>query len=269
MRAQRGRAHISGAEGIFEEKDVGPALLAYIGRAMRHSKGKPDALRLGVELVQSQPLIIRALPVWTLRTRGPADARRKAARLLSSSGVSGKAAGKAFRILANGGMRGAALLDRAEGKRFEPDKKRGVRASMLGISKGAMRSLGLALSQKNMDHPRVKDALVLASKVAAAPGIAAELCISDDPDYTTGYVASPAFGYIRLPRIKKKGSPEGGRAFFLGDAAAAGDLISYLEETPVIVGKISPVGDIITLHGFFQAHDHRKPRGKKILRKKD
>ena len=271
MRAGRGREHISGAEGIFGEKETGAAVLAYTERAMRHSKGRPDTLRLTVELVQKEPVLITALPVRTLRTKGPSDAKQKAARLLSLAGVSGKAAGKAFRILSAGGMRGAALLDRANGKRFDPDRKRGVRASMLGISKGTLRRLGMALSKKNIDHPRVKEALVLASKVGSAPGISAELCISDDPDYTTGYVASPSLGYIRLPRIKKKGSPEGGRVFFtsLRDSASTGDLISYLEKTPVIVGKISHIGDIITLHGLLKAHDHCKPRGEKILRKKD
>ena len=273
MRAERERAHISGAEGIFKEEETGAAIRAYIDRAMRHSKGRPDRIHLTAELLQKEPMLISSLPVCTLRTDGPADSKRKAARLLAHVGISAEAAGKAFRILSKGGMRGAALLDGASGKRFDPDQKqkRGVRASMLGISNEAMRTLKAALSKQKISHYRVEEALVLASKVASAPGekIAAELCISDDPDYTTGYVASPALGYIRLPRIKKRGSPEGGRVFFLsGGASSAKALISYLEETPVIIGKISHVGDIISLHGLF-ACDHRKPSGKKVLRKKD
>ena len=269
MRAERGRAHISGAEGIFEENDIGRTVLAYVGRALRHSKGAPDTLKLKVELIRRPPAFISALPVFTLKTRGPADARKKAAGLLARAGVSGRAVKKAFGILSTGGMRGAALIDSEGGGRLEPDKTRGVRASMLGISKGAMRRLTAALSQKNLDHPRVKDALVLASKVAAGPGIAAELCISDDPDYTTGYVAIPSLGYIRLPHIKKRGGLEGGRVFFMTKAVAAAHLIRYLEETPVMVGKISEIGDIITLHGLEAPHNHHKPGGKKILHKKD
>ncbi len=269
MRAERGHAHISGAEGIFGENDIGETVLAYVARALHHSKGAPDTLELKVELLPRPPALISALPVCTLKTTCPADAKRKAALLLARAGVSERAIGKAFRILSAGRMRGAALLDAAGGERLEPDRKRGVRASMLGISRGAMKSLEAALSEKKLDHPRVKDALVLASKVASADGIAAELCISDDPDYTTGYVAAPALGYVRLPRIKKKGSLEGGRAFFTTKASAASRLARYLEETPVLVGKISEIGDIITLHGLQARHNHRKPGGKKILGKKD
>ena len=35
-------------------------------------------------------------------------------------------------------------------------------------------------------------------------GVVAELCWSDDPDYTTGYVAGKNIGYVRIKPIYKQ-----------------------------------------------------------------
>jgi 6-carboxyhexanoate--CoA ligase len=67
--------------------------------------------------------------------------------------------------------------------------------------------------------------------------VLAELCISDDPNYTTGYVASRRFGYVRIPCIKRKGSPCGGRVFFIQEEADVKKIVEYLERTPVVMGS--------------------------------
>jgi 6-carboxyhexanoate--CoA ligase len=80
--------------------------------------------------------------------------------------------------------------------------------------------------------------------VLHAPGIVAELCWSDDPDYVTGYVADPTHGYQRISRMKAAGDGYGGRALFVRpevwDAAA---FVGYLEQHPVLFdapGAIMP-----------------------------
>ena len=54
----------------------------------------------------------------------------------------------------------------------------------------------------------------MASKVASAVGVVAELCWSDDPEYVSFYVASAKYGYKRIPVLKEYGNPIGGRVFF-------------------------------------------------------
>ena len=76
----------------------------------------------------------------------------------------------------------------------------------------------------------MKEALVLASKAASWPDVIAEACISDDPDYTTGYIASKEFGYLRIPNIKREKKMHGGRVFFIREAADIAGLIVYLEK---------------------------------------
>jgi 6-carboxyhexanoate--CoA ligase len=86
----------------------------------------------------------------------------------------------------------------------------------------------------------VREALTLASKVLSSRRIIAELCVSDDPDYTTGYIASRKFGYVRIPNIKSAGSKEGGRAFFVKEGAGIKEISNYLERVPVMIMEIAP-----------------------------
>ena len=66
--------------------------------------------------------------------------------------------------------------------------------------------------------------------------ILGELCISDDPDYVTGYFASKELGYVRITKLKEPGSPNGGRIFlFRGSEEEARACIRYLEREKVLV----------------------------------
>ena len=96
------------------------------------------------------------------------------------------------------------------------------------------RILNGRLQQLGLTDSHVREALVLAAKVAAAPEVVAELCWSDDPEYTAGYVASKA-GYFRFPRLKEYGDPVGGRIFFVRPDCDLPLLIDYLERQPVLV----------------------------------
>ena len=146
-----------------------------------------------------------------------------------------------------GTMRGAALVTAKHGSRLEPDTKRGVRASRLGIDPAVLKVLSRRLHKFRIDTEVVKEALVLASKVNSCTHVRAELCVSDDPDYTTGYVASRHFGYLRIPHIKHRGSRSGGRAFFVNEKAQVKKIITYLEQMPVLVTKGAPCRGIISV----------------------
>lgn len=72
--------------------------------------------------------------------------------------------------------------------------------------------------------------------MANAPGIVAELCISDDPDYVTGYVGSLELGYVRIMKLKEMGDPNGGRIFlFDSSKASAEECIDFLQKKKVLV----------------------------------
>ncbi len=127
-------------------------------------------------------------------------------------------------------MRGAMLLDADSLQRLEPEPERGVRATYMD----AQNLPGALAAKRGKNH--FNEALVLATKVAHHPNIVAELCISDDPDYVTGYIAAKEIGYVRITTLKPLGSSDGGRVFlFRGNQAELADCIDYLQHQKVLV----------------------------------
>jgi len=232
--------HISGAEGIFERSSASAAIEGYIHRAMSHPRGRPDRIEITLEAISERPKNIRSLPIRTVACGSTQVAQRHIKKILASAGVTYSAIDKALKVVyGERTMRGASLICAGSGRRIEPDRERGVRASRLGISRSAGDALTRKLRRERINSETVREAVVLASKVASCEQVIAELCVSDDPDYTTGYVSSGRFGYVRIPHIKRKGDRRGGRVFFMRDDADLNKAISFLEKMPVLVDKVS------------------------------
>jgi 6-carboxyhexanoate--CoA ligase len=193
---------------------------------------------------------LTALDVLTVDTPDVTTGRSTAARILQSLGVSNEAAMSALKHLSGGAgpeertMRGAIIMDAQNGNRLEPDQERGVRASRFDWTNEALDELTVKLKAIGLMHYRTREALALATKVAHAPGIVAELCWSDDPEYTAGYVASRGIGYVRFPMLKSQGNPNGGRVFFVNHKNLdMTTLIHYLQNEAVLItesGKCLP-----------------------------
>lgn len=229
MRSNAEGTHISGAERIVEEHEVPDVCAAMSKRALAHSKGQPDAIFVTVTVIDRVVEHIPALPITEARCANPSDARDTVINALAPLTPH---AATAWNLLTSvRDMRGAILFHAATGARLEPDHARGVRVTSMDAATATGEH-----PEAHSGKTRVTDALVLASKVAHHPAVLAEVCISDDPDYTTGYVASKKLGYLRVPNIKPDGSPVGGRLFVV-DTDEPADLITYLEHTPVLVGE--------------------------------
>jgi 6-carboxyhexanoate--CoA ligase len=245
--SSRHEVHISGAEGMFRKSDIHKTVKRYIERALNHPRGKADKIIITIEDIKQKPHKIQTLPLATVRCDSPAEGKKIATLLLESLCISKRSIDKAFQLIRKGGMRGAALITATSGNRLEPDMKRGVRVSRLGIDTAVLKVLLRRLKQLGINTGIVKEALILASKVISSKQVIAELCVSDDPDYTTGYVASKQYGYLRIPHIKPRGSRGGGRAFFVYERGQVEEIITYLEQMPVLVTKSAPCRGIISI----------------------
>jgi 6-carboxyhexanoate--CoA ligase len=249
MRASLRSRHVSGAERITAARAVNDAVQQMLERA-RGRREPPDEIVITVERIDDATLrTLRALDVTAVRGGDVASCRGMAARALAAAGVSSFAAAAAMAALeagpapAGGNMRGAIIMDALTAERLEPDPERGIRASRFDWSDAASAKAREMLSRRGLAHFRTREALALATKAASAPSMAAELCWSDDPEYTAGYVASRMFGYLRFPLMKEPGCGAGGRVFFVRRRDF--DLPSfrtYLQQTPVI---IDDMGDVI------------------------
>lgn len=226
---QKREQHISGAERIVSREAVEAVCSAMARRALTHSKGDPDFINIKIEKVCEKDIqILKALPVTRVDVNSWQQGLDKAFELIDEAAELKDFRKKLPELLRETfPMRGAMLYDIATGERLEPDHERGVRATYMD----ALRSSDVD-SQKN----HFNEAIVLATKVANAPGMVAELCISDDPEYVTGYVASRELGYVRIMKMKEMGDENGGRIFlFDSRKAKAEECIEYLQKKKVLV----------------------------------
>ena len=260
MRANRCGRHFAGAERIVPLTELGQVTSELLSRAVSGADTVADDVYCHVERIDPETLSYANLPdVSTWQASDYHEGRALARELLSRAGVDPDVASRAVRLLAEGAgpggtvMRGAVIMDAATGERLESDPSRGVRVSRMDVAVACRRDFEAKLMRCGLGHRRVLEALVLAGKVIGAPGIVAELCWSDDPEYTTGYVADPTHGYQRISPLKSTGDPRGGRIFFVtpGTVSVA-ELKNYLERHPVLfdsLGEISPAASREPGHG--------------------
>lgn len=226
MRASRKERHISGAERILAESGLAAGIQAMLTRALEHANGEPDFINFKAEALDKEEILhLDALPVRSVQTHSVRESLAYMSTLLRSLGI--VRAQEITELLPRlRGMRGAVLLHADTLERLEKDPERGVRVT-------CMDSVSPPCPERK-NH--FAEALTLAAKTVHAPGILAELCISDDPDYVTGYLASKQTGYVRITPLKEKGNPAGGRIFlFRGNAGEADRCTAFLEKQPVLV----------------------------------
>lgn len=225
---EKGGHHISGAERIVKLEEVGAIAQSLADRALHHSKGRADFINITVDLIPPEKITyIDCLKVEEHKTSSISESHQLATELLQGPHISEVAVLKAIFLLKSldKSMRGAMLVDAITGERLDTGD-RGVRVSHMDSFDS--HALG--------DNEHMREALVLASKVQSADGIVGELCWSDDPDYTVGYVACNGV-YHRLPNMKEFGSDIGGRVFFVRSDIDSESVIEYLERTPVLVQR--------------------------------
>ena len=241
MRSSKGELHISGAERIVPGEQVEEVVLSLLRRARNHPRGNPDFISIKVEELKEEPLYLRALPVFEVKPLwSPVKVLEK---LFSLSQVPVDMGLEFYRLLlkgispSGGVMRGAAVVEVPSGRRLEPDRERGIRVSYIDITGEAEEELRRLSGEKFTEN--FKEALTLSTKVLNHSSILAELCVSDDPDYTTGYLSISKKGYFRIFNIKERGVPYGGRVFFVKSGTEVKELRKYLEKKPVIVFSVS------------------------------
>jgi len=251
--------HVSGAERIAEAGEINAIMRQLLTRALSRNPA-PDEIVMHCDAVAPEKLkLITALDVITLDCPDVQSGRNTAARVLECAGVCRTVAESALAILAAGAsssgrvMRGAVLMDVGNGRRLEQDQERGVRASRFDWSADVSSEIDRKLAAVELGHYRTREALALATKVVHGPGVVAELCWSDDPAYTAGYVASRTTGYVRFPYIKKIGDSLGGRIIFINDARKnLVQCMHYLQFDPVLIVQSGYCHAIMTPEEYFK-----------------
>jgi len=257
MRASESGAHISGAERIVPASAAPRTAAALVTRALTHSKGTPDFINVKLER-PSSVIRLKSLPVATHVARTPEEGMAIAAELLSKDGIA-RVAEIMAKFADTYALRGAMLLDADTLERLDPDPERGVRATCMDDADSTLKGVP---SAKN----HFAEAIVLATKVQNAPGVIAEICVSDDPDYTTGYVATRSLGYHRITNIKERGSPLGGRIFlYRGPHSNVPETIRFLERQAVLVEDVPTIPADAAMDRFASIAEEQSVRAERGL----
>ncbi|RUM41707.1 MAG: 6-carboxyhexanoate--CoA ligase [Desulfurobacterium sp.] len=241
MRSSKEEFHISGAERIVSENEIESIVVQLINRAFNHSRGRADFINLKIEELKEFPFFKPLLPVFELT--GYKCVKSLLEKLFSLSEIPVDLGIKTYERLLSGPapdgktMRGAMIVEVPSRKRLEPDKYRGVRASYLDVDRETGELLKKSVREGYTEN--FKEALVLSTKILSFEGVLGELCVSDDPDYTTGYLSLKGKGYFRIKNIKPQGLSRGGRAIFVEPEVKISELIHYLEKVPFIAKGFS------------------------------
>lgn len=230
-----GGFHISGGETLVAKRSLEAAVQELLQKALLHSRGDADFIQLVMERIAPHEILrVPPLPVITATAEHVHDGRLYAMRYLQTLCISEQAARKGIELLASQtNLRGAAIMSASSGERLDAGLQ-GVRATRMGWTEDGYKQWA---SRHTIASPRITEALALATKVAHAPFVLAELCWSDDPEYVTGYISSLKEGYVRIPHLKEKGDFSGGRVFYVSDDVQLEELTSYLEKTPILIDK--------------------------------
>jgi 6-carboxyhexanoate--CoA ligase len=231
MRATLDGKHVSGQERIVKKDELQKTILELHTRP----KGEWDFQTIKVERLKNPPEVIeKSLPVKDYKFSCIPLAVNFAATLLENEHKIPRSKVKQlFAKLSSGfkngeNLPGAVLVDVESGEVLAE----GIRTILFDWkNREAVRSL---LLEKGFTE-RTLDALALATKNVYC-GVEAEICISDDPDYTTGYIASPKLGYIRISPLKERGNPYGGRIYFVKKSNLQ-KVIECLRQKAVLIEK--------------------------------
>ncbi len=239
MRASRNDTHLSGAERIVKEKEIKKVLDQLYKRGF---KKNPDNLTIKIEEIKKEiKFIQKTLKIENLKFKNQKTANEKAIDLISNhTGIKRDIVKFYIDLIHNGAspdrenMRGAMIVN-TDGERIEFDKYRGIRTVLVDYEN---REKAVEKFLKNGYTERTADALALTTKNLNYPDMIAEYCISDEADYTTGYVSIGNIYYRFIP-LKEKGNKKGGRIYFVKNSISLKDFYDYLQKEPVLIKDVN------------------------------
>ncbi|NPA54664.1 MAG: 6-carboxyhexanoate--CoA ligase [Aquificae bacterium] len=235
IRASKEGKHLSGAERIVKEELLNITIDELYSRVKRK---KPDFISLKIKKLKKKPSVIPfSLEIKNLFFNSYIEANKEAIKILTDiTGIKEKKLKNLIQLLHTGAspnrenMRGAMIVNQ-DGERIEIDKFRGIRTTDVDFED---RKKMLEFLHKKGYTERTLDALALTTKNMLYPDIIAEYCISDEPDYTTGYISTKNF-YYRFSPLKEAGNSKGGRIYFVKNDVNLEKLYDFLQHRPILI----------------------------------
>ena len=237
-RSSKKNIHISGAERIIKPSQLEKAILEILNKVNRENA---DYISIKIEKLKTEPIILnKSLCIEERKFNNFKEANNFAINYLHKiTGIKKEKLSFLIKLIHSGAspentnMRGAMIVNQ-KGERLELDRYRGIRTTTVDF----VNREKILKKLKNLGYTeRTLDALALSTKNLYNKYIIAEYCISDDKNYTTGYIATKE-KYLRLSPLKEKGNDKGGRIYFVKNETKILDLYEYLEKFPILIKDV-------------------------------
>lgn len=235
MRSANNNEHISGAERLTTYRNIHKIASQMIDRSLHHDRGVPDFISLKIEEIKEP--IKRIPPIYQIKTVENKDIKTTLStiiNLLQPLMIDENTINTMYETVLNSeNIPGAIFIDVHTGKRIT-SRAHSVRVSRFDWE--SRTKTRFIEENPQCRSERILEAMALASKVQAA-NLVAELCCSDDPNYTTGYLAFNDT-YIRIPNMKQINNFNGGRVFLIDqEKQSLEETIHFLQWTPVLIER--------------------------------
>lgn len=227
----KGGTHISGGECITSLDMLETEVSNLIKRALNHPKGNSDFINISIQKIHENSKInyIKPLKISTFNSS-------YIPKIFKKLGFNEEKISLTIdTLLSLKNLKGALLVSFDNFEKFEENI---VRCTNMDYSLKIKPYLNKFLEENCFYGKYLKDALCLSSKVCNHENIICEVCISDDKNYTTGYIGSKKFGYVRIENFKPKNHDYGGRIIFIKDKDKLQETIDYLKNEIVIINSL-------------------------------
>ncbi|RUM58426.1 MAG: 6-carboxyhexanoate--CoA ligase [Persephonella sp.] len=237
-RSSKEGLHISGAERIVEENKIDETVLKILKKVRRN---EADFISIKIEKLKLKPIVVeKTLCIEDIKFNDYKEANRYVLNILKDiTGIDKRDLKHLIDLIHNGAspngenMRGAMIVNQ-KGERIELNKYRGIRTRNIDF---IGRENILKKLQKLGYTERTLDALAISTKNLLNENIIAEYCISDEDNYTTGYLAIKN-KYLRITPLKRMGNKFGGRIYFVKNETDIYKLYDYLENCPILIKDV-------------------------------
>ncbi|RMA97809.1 6-carboxyhexanoate--CoA ligase [Hydrogenothermus marinus] len=235
VRASKENKHISGSERIVSKENIPNVVKQLLERQQNKDF---DFSNIKIEKLKQEPIYIeKSLKIVQFKYENYKKSLKKAIDILSKELKKDENWIKSYiELLYKGAgengenLKGAMIID-LNGNRLD---EKGIRTVLVDF---VDREKITEKLEKNGFTKRTVDALALTTKNLNYPNIVAEFCISDDSDYTIGYVSTKKYYYRFIP-LKEYQLDKGGRIYFVKNDTNKEKLIKYLRETPVLIKDV-------------------------------
>jgi 6-carboxyhexanoate--CoA ligase len=245
MLARAEEQHLCGAERLCVFEEISKISQGLMGRVVEKGGNQLDSAEILLSTLDHFNFRSSSLPDFIyLEVKNYREGRNTARNLLSQGGVSEKAFNFAVNLLKKssslGGrsIPGAYLVDSFSGEILNPDMDEGLWIGRVDLADVIDEKLMAGLGKFGPARQKIRDNLVLATKMMGMPGFVGEINWSNNSLEKGGSITIPELGFAYFAYLRSAGNEVGGRVLFVRNWIDLNAVVEYMESEVLLIDKL-------------------------------